>query len=204
VRVEQLDALVWEQVWQVLNEPELVQREIERRLHEFRQTSPVEQRKENLSRELARVEQQTDKLMDAYQEGLMELSELRQRVPELKKRQSVLQKELDGLQMQALEQSRLADVNPSLERFLQEIKTSAQNLAIEDKHKIVRLLVKDVIVGPDSITINHSIPLTGHAEGQKVPGYRLCTRRQPVRSLRKWAFFERAAVRLPVGSVREA
>ena len=180
VRVEQLDGLVWEQVWQLLNEPELVQREIQRRLQEFRQSSPVEQRKENLSRELARAEQQTDKLIDAYQEGLMELSELRQRVPELKKRQSALQKELDGIKMQALEQSRLVEMNPSLERFLQEIKASAQNLTIEDKQKIVRLLVKDVVIGADSITINHSIPLAGHAQGQKVPGYRLCTRRHTV------------------------
>ena len=112
----------------------------------------------------------------------MELGELRQRVPELKKRQSALQKELDGLRMQALEQSRLVEMNPSIERFLQQIKASAQNLTIEAKQKIVRMLVKDVVIGPNSITINHSIPLAGHAEGQKVPGYRLCTRRQPVRN----------------------
>jgi len=183
VRVEQLDDLVWEQVWQLLNEPELIQREIERRLAEFRQSSPVEQRKENLARELARVEQQTDKLVDAYQEGLLALGELRQRVPELKKRQLALAKELDGLNMQVLEQSRLAEINPSMERFLEHIKASAQNLTVTDKQKIVRLLVKDVVIGPDSITINHSIPLAQHPEGQKVPGYRLCTRRQPVRTI---------------------
>jgi len=181
VRVEHLDALVWEQVWQLLNEPELIHREMERRLQEFQQSSPVEERKEDLGQELARVEHQTDKLIDAYQEGLLELSELRQRVPELKRRQLALAKELEGLNLQALEQNRLAEVNPSMERLLQQIKTSAQNLTIEEKQKIVRLLVKDVVIGPDSITINHSIPLAGHAEGQKVPGYRLCTRRQPVR-----------------------
>jgi len=182
VRVEQLDNLVWEQVWQLLNEPELVQREIQRRLEEFRQSSPVEQRRETLSKELSRTEQQTDKLIDAYQEGLMKLNELRERVPELRKRQSALQKELDSLKLQALEQSRLADISPSLERLSQEIKASAQNLSIEGKQKIVRLLVKDVVVGPNSITINHSIALAGHAEGQKVPGYRLCTSRQVVRT----------------------
>ena len=35
VRVEQLDQFVWEQVWQLLNEPELIQREIQRRLQEY-------------------------------------------------------------------------------------------------------------------------------------------------------------------------
>jgi len=181
VRVEHLDTLVWEQVWQLLNEPELIQREIERRLQEFQQSSPVAQRKENLGKELTRVEHQTDKLIDAYQEGLIELSELRQRVPELKKRQLALTKELEGLNLQALEQNQLLEVNPSRERFLQQIKASAPNLTIEEKQKIVRLLVKDIVVGPDNITINHSIPLSGHAEGQKVPGYRLCTRSEPVK-----------------------
>jgi site-specific DNA recombinase len=181
VRVEYLDTLVWEQVWQLLHEPELIQREIERRLQEFQQSSPVEQRKENLGKELTRVEHQTDKLIDAYQEGLIELSELRQRVPELKKRQLALAKELEGLNLQALEQNQLLEVNSSMERFLQQIKASAPNLTIEEKQKIVRLLVKDIVVGPDNITINHSIPLSGHVEGQKVPGYRLCTRREPVR-----------------------
>jgi len=182
VRVEHLDGLVWEQVWQLLNEPELIQREIQRRFQEFQQSSPVEQRKESLGKELARVEHQIDKLIDAYQEALIELSELRQRVPELKKRQLALAKELESLNLLALEQNRLAEVNPSMERFVQQIKASAQNLTIEEKQKIVRLLVKDVVVGPDSITINHSIPLARHAEGEKVPGYRLCTRREPVRT----------------------
>ena len=112
----------------------------------------------------------------------MQLSELRQRVPELKRRQSALEKELDGLAVQALEHSRLLDVNLSMERFLEQIKSSAQNLTVEDKQKIVRLLVKDIVIGADSITINHNIPLTGHAEGKKMPGYRLCTSRPVVRT----------------------
>ena len=113
----------------------------------------------------------------------MELGELRQRVPELKKRQLALKKELEGLNIQALERSRLVEMNPSLETFLRQMKESAQGLTIEQKQRIIRLLVKDIVIGPDSITINHSIPFAGHTAGQKVPGYRLCTRRQPVRTI---------------------
>jgi len=84
---------------------------------------------------------------------------------------------LEGLTTQALEHSRLMDLNPSMEQFLEQLKASAQNLTVEEKQKIVRLLIKDVVVGSDTIVINHSIPLSSHAEGQKLPGYRLCTRR---------------------------
>lgn len=174
VRVEQLDQLIWEQVWQLLNHPELVKGEIERRLQEHRLSSPVEQRIGNVSRELSRVEQQTDKLIDAYQEGLIDLSELRERVPELKKRQMALEKEQQSLNLQALEESRLLEMNTSLERFMEQLRNSAENLDVLQKQKIVRLLVREVVVGRDTVTIHHSVPLSEHRTGQKVPGYRLC------------------------------
>jgi site-specific DNA recombinase len=174
VRVDQLDELVWEQVWQLLNEPELIRGEIERRLQEHRHSSPVEQRKDTVSKELARLEQQTDKLIDAYQEGLLDLGELRHRVPELRKRQGALERELQSLELQAVEQDRLREMSVSMERFTEQLRNSAQKLDVEQKQKIVRLLVREVVVGPDTVTIQHSIPRSAHRGGQKMPGYRLC------------------------------
>ncbi len=176
MRVDQLDQLVWEHVWELLNHPELIRDEMERRLQERRHSSPVEQRQEKLSKEVARIEQQTDKLIDVYQEGLINLEDLRSRVPELKKRQLALEKELASLNLQAVEQSRLVEMNVSMERFTQQLRDSAQKLDTQQKQKIVRLLVREVVVGPDSITIHHSIPLSQRLTEQKVPSYRLCTR----------------------------
>ena len=178
VRVDQLDQLIWEEVWQLLNQPELVQREIERRLQEHRQSSPVQERKENVSRELARVEKQTDNLIDAYQEGLIDLTELRQRVPELKKRQVALEREQESLNLQAVEHNRLMEMNVSMERFMEQLKNSVQNLDVQQKQRIVRLLVREVVVGSDHVTIHHSVPLSEHRIGQKMPGYRLCMSRR--------------------------
>jgi len=160
VPVDQLDNLVWEQVWQLLNEPKLIEREIERRLQEHRQSSPLEQRKENVQREVSRLGQQTDKLIDAYQEGLIDLLELRHRIPELRKRQSALQRELESLNLRSIEHNRLVEMSVSIERFTGQLRGSAQILDVEQKQKIVRLLVREVVVGPDSITIHHSIPLS--------------------------------------------
>ena len=165
VRVEQLDNLVWDQVWQLLNEPELIEREIERRLQEHRQSSPIQQRKEKVSQELSRLAQQTDKLIDAYQEGLLSLAELRNRVPELQKRQSALEKELASLNLQAIEQSRLMEMKLSMAKFIEHLRNSAQKLDVEQKQRIVRLLVREVVVGSDSVTIHHRIPLSSHRQG---------------------------------------
>jgi site-specific DNA recombinase len=107
------------------------------------------------------LEQQTDKLIDAYQEDLINLQELRNRVPEIKKRQSALERELQSLKLQSLERDRLAAMNASIARFTEQLRNSGQNLDVLQKQRIVRLLVREVVVHPDSITIKHSIPLAG-------------------------------------------
>ncbi|PYU28019.1 MAG: recombinase family protein [Acidobacteria bacterium] len=179
-RVDRLDQLVWEQVWQLLNQPELIRGEMERRLQEHRHSDPVAQRLQKVRAEIVRLAQQSDKLIDLYQEGLLELGELRQRVPELRKRQQALEKELESLNLQAVEQSKLLEISISLEKFMEQLKSSAQNLDAKQKQRIVRLLVREVVVGPDTVKIYHSIPMAERLSGTKMSSYRLCTGRPVV------------------------
>src|SRR6267154_2871737 len=82
VRQDYLDDLVWQEVLRLLRTPQLIQTELERRRTENLNSSPVQQRQEQLQRELTRLSQQMDKLLDAYQEGLMTLADLRKRSPQ--------------------------------------------------------------------------------------------------------------------------
>lgn len=56
----------------------------------------------------------------------------------------------------------LIRVRKSIERlltaFLERLRTNAQTLDVDQRQRIMRLLVKEVIVGKDLITIKHSIP----------------------------------------------
>jgi site-specific DNA recombinase len=194
VRVEQLDQLIWEQIWQWLNRPELIQQEIERRLQEIHQSSPLEQRQAEVSKELARVEQQTDKLIDAYQEGLIDLAELRSRIPEIKKRQTALDNEQQSLSLQAVQQTRLTEVNLSIERFSKQLLRAEASLDILQKQRIIRLLVREVVVGTNTVTIHHGIPLLEQGMDQKLPNYRLCMGRDIVPSQCLQGFGEGGAV----------
>jgi DNA repair exonuclease SbcCD ATPase subunit len=78
----------------------------------------MQQRKIRLERELKRTGSQLDKLLDAYQEDLIGLGDLRNRAPELRRRQAAIEKELEGVALQALEKSRLTQLNASMENFL--------------------------------------------------------------------------------------
>jgi site-specific DNA recombinase len=133
--------------------------------------------------DIQRVNQQIDKLLDAYQEGLLGLGELRQRMPALRKKQAAAQNELESAHWQALADEQLRQLDQSLETFLGRLKQSAQNLSVADKQKIIRLLVKEIIVEKDAIIVRHCIPVIGNAEpkeqlnGQTDQStYQVCTR----------------------------
>jgi len=159
IRVDYLDQLVWEQLLELLRRPEMVRAELEQRRQENLSSSPVQQRREQLERELSRAKQQIDKLLDAYQEDLLTIVELRKRAPELNKRIAALEQERQTLNLKAVQDQRWVELNQSLEAFLARLNQTAEALGTEERQKIVRLLVKQVDVGKDTIMIHHSIPV---------------------------------------------
>jgi len=185
IRVEDVDEAVWTQVKRLLEDPVLVRAELERRRDEGLRANPIEQRRQRVQHDIQRVNQQIDKLLDAYQEGLLGLGELRQRMPALRKKQAAAQKELENAHWQALADEQLRQLDQSLETFLGRLKQSARNLSVADKQKIIRLLVKEIIVEKDTIIVRHCIPVTSHAgpENEQLNGqaeqssYQVCTRR---------------------------
>jgi site-specific DNA recombinase len=176
IRQDYLDELVWEQVVGLLNEPELVRAEIERRIQESQSSDPVQQRKLRLERELKRIASQLDKLLDAYQEDLIGLGDLRSRAPELRRRQAAIEKQLQGVALQALEKSRLTQLNASIENFLAALRQSAKQLEVIERQKVVRLVIKQIVVNGDALIIQHSIPISRSNESQPRASYLLCTR----------------------------
>src|SRR5437588_817257 len=113
-------------------EPELMGAELERRRQESLKSDPLERRRGQLTQELKRVEQQIDKLLDAYQEGLVPLGQLRQRMPQLRRKQQTAEKELDATRWQALMTERTEQLEQSLESFVGRLRHSAQCLSVPE------------------------------------------------------------------------
>ncbi len=177
IRQDYLDEIVWERILRILEDPELIRTEIERRVQEVKEASPTKKRKEVLLKEKTRIEKSIDKLLDAYQEDLLPLSELRNRIPALRKRQAALVSELKNLEINAVERGKIFQLIESIEGFISHMRKSAQTLNIIDRQKIIRLLVKEILVGPDTINIRHSIPTGGAFSSSDATSYLLCKRR---------------------------
>ena len=158
IRQDYLDALIWSHIVELLKSPELIRAEIDRRVDEIRSSNPTKMRKDVLLKEMTRVQKSANRLLDAYQEGLFPLEQLRRRMPELKKREAALQGEIKSLDANAVDQQRCVTLANSLESFLDRLQASAQTVDVLSRQKILRLVVKEILVGQDTIKIKHSIP----------------------------------------------
>ena len=159
VRADELDEAVWKEVLALLENPELIQREINRRLAAANDTVTARRRTDTLHGELARIETRLRRLLDAYQEEVITLDELRERKAPLHTRQRAILSELEALQTAELDRASRLSLATTMEWFLQRMREGAQSVTLAERQRIVRLLVREVQVGKETVTVCHSIPI---------------------------------------------
>jgi len=157
VRQDLLDQIVWAEVIKLLEDPTLIQQELDRRLEAARSSDPAKEREQSLQRELVHVGKGIERLLSAYQEALMSIEELRERMPGLRQREQTLRVELQAIADQANDRAAFLRLAENLTAFLARLRGAADTLSVTERQRIVRLVVKDVLIGDDTITIRHSI-----------------------------------------------
>jgi site-specific DNA recombinase len=171
VRADYLDEVVWNQVTTLLADPTLVQVELDRRLAELRATNPATSERSRLELERTRTTKAIQRLVQGYQEGLITLDELRARMPDLRTKDATLQASLDALEAQLLDRDTYLKLAEDVETFLSRLRDKADNATIEDRQRVLRSVVKEILVGPERVTVRHSIPVRDHPF--RPPDYRL-------------------------------
>jgi site-specific DNA recombinase len=157
VRQDHLDEVVWKELLRLLEDPSLIQEELDRRLEAARNADPLKQREGQLQRDRARMAKNMDLLLTAYQEDLVSLEQLRDRMPELRKKEQAIQAELRSLETAAADQTKYLRLVETLSDFNTRLRARADMLDVAERQKVLRLLVKEILVGRDTVTIRHSI-----------------------------------------------
>jgi site-specific DNA recombinase len=169
IREELLDQVIWNEIVKLLENPRLIEEELNRRLDAAQKASPTKRRQESLQRDLTRVRKSIERLMTAYQEDLLSLDELRSRMPDLRQRERARQAELQSIATHAQDRAGYLRLAETLLAFLSRLRSSAKTLDVTERQRIVRLLVKEVIVGEDAIIIRHSVPITSPPRDDRSP-----------------------------------
>ncbi len=170
VRQDLLDQIVWTEVIRLLEDPALIQQELDRRLDAARAADPTKQREQTVQRDLLRVGKSIERMLTAYQEDLLSLEHLRERMPPLRQREQALRVELQSIAEQTRERAAYLRLAETLSAFLVRLRIAADTLNILERQRLVRLVIKEVLVGDDTIVIRHCIPVpSGPPHGGSLP-----------------------------------
>jgi site-specific DNA recombinase len=176
VRADYLDQVIWDHVTALLADPTRVRAELDRRLGELQAANPTTATKARLQREQTRTATAISRLVEAYQEQLLSLAELRERMPTLRAKEQTLRGQLDALEAELVDQETYLKLAETLEGFLARLRGKADTASVPERQRVLRLLVKEVLIAPERVVIRHRIPVTNP---EPTPGY-LLRGRSPV------------------------
>ena len=188
--------MVWDHITGLLADPALIRAEISKRLEAARTSDPVTRQRTQLELALAKAATSITAMVEAYSEQLITIDELRAKMPHLRAREASLRGQLDALDTQAADRDAYLKLAGDLEGFLAQLRGKATSASTDDRRRVLRLLVKDVLIGPEKITIRHRIPVrepasggrhhdTTDTEGDMRQSYALCWGRDFTRPLQR-------------------
>jgi site-specific DNA recombinase len=163
VRADYLDTVVWDHIAGMLADPQLIRAEIDKRLESARTSDPAAKERTRLETALAKASTGIARMIEAFGEQLITIDELRARMPELRARETNLRNQIDALDSQLADRDAYLKLATDLEGFLAQLHNKAEVATVAERQRVLRLLVKDVLIGPDKITIRHRIPLRERA-----------------------------------------
>ncbi len=166
VRADYLDLVVWDHITALLADPTLIRVEIDKRLDQARTSDPVTRQRKRLDLALAKATKAITNMIEAYSEQLLTIDELRARMPDLRARETSIRSQIDALDAQLADREVYLKLADNLDRFLAQLHDKKDTSSVEERQRVLRLLVKDVLIGPEKITIRHRITArgSGHAD----------------------------------------
>ena len=152
LRVERLDAAVWDEVCRLLEDPARVTEEYERRLQAVR-TGPRRPEVETLERQLAKLRAGTGRLIDSYAEGVISKAEFEPRLAGMRQRVAKLEAEAAALQDTAEQARSLQLVIGKLETFATLVRDRLNGADWTVKRDIIRTLVRRIEIDGQHVRV---------------------------------------------------
>ena len=159
VRADYLDTVVWDHITGLLAEPRLIHAEIDKRLEGARAADPVTRQRTQLENALGTAANGIARMIEAFGEQLITIDELRARMPDLRAREANLRNQIQALDAQLADREAYLALAADLQGFLTQLHARAETSTLDERRRVLKLLIKDVLIGPEKITIRHRIPL---------------------------------------------
>ncbi len=161
IRLDRLDAAVWADVGQLLQNPKALREEFARRL------SGDEEPDVDLGqfhKQIKSVQRGISRLIDAYEDGLLEKGEFEPRAARARERLTRLQHEAATAQDRAAQRQELRQVLGQLEDFAKQVRRGLDRADFTKRREIIRCLVKAIKIEDQLVRITYRVSPRPFAE----------------------------------------
>src|SRR5207245_7431416 len=114
---------------------------------------------ERLRGQIKLANRELSRLLDAYQCGALELPELQKRRQLVNSKLEMLNREQELLRKMAAEQKKETDIKASLEEFAVVVSSSLKRISLENKQKLLRMVLDKVVVNDWRVDVHYNIRL---------------------------------------------
>ena len=119
------------------------------------------------------LEQQVERLTDAYLATVLPLEEYKRRRLELEQRQRGLAEQVRQLEASVGRHDQLAGMVESIEAFCERVQQGLSEATFEQKRQLIELLVDRVVVTNEEVEIRYVIPTSAQSEHRRFCHLRL-------------------------------
>jgi len=161
VRHKSFDAKVWDELVELLNDPENLKAQLEKRLERKNaHITPMSLTNGQNEQALSKLNIQEQRVLDVYREGIISLDELRDQKEKIATKRKVVEARIKAAlsQQESLEQPQitmdmLGDVSARFNRAM-------TNATFDKRQKLANLLVNSVTLFPGRAVVQGNIPVT--------------------------------------------
>jgi site-specific DNA recombinase len=171
VRSDLLEQRVWQEVCSLLQDPQRVAREYERRLQPVAGAATA-----SYQTQLNKLQQNLARLIDSYAEGYIEKGEFEPRVGRLRQRIATLESQAQQAAEAATAQAELRLIIGRLEDFAAKVQNGLESADWQTQREIIRALVKRVEIGLDHVQVVFRVAPTSFVTGSDTGFSQDCTK----------------------------
>jgi site-specific DNA recombinase len=164
IPAQKLDEIVWQDLCEVLLHPETIAQALERAQGGCWLPQELQARCENLRRAHVQLDQQLNRLTDAYLGEIIPLAEYKRRRIEVEQRISSLDTQANSLALQTDRQKERAGLTDSIRDFCGRVQQGLASATFEQRRQLVELLIDRVIVTNGEVEIRYVIPTSRSSE----------------------------------------
>lgn len=161
---QQLEELVWDDLCNILQHPEIIAHAMERLRDGQWLPQELQARCLTLQKAQKSLQQQIERLTQAYLAEVIALEEYRRRRAELESQLQALATQERQLAAQSRQQIAIMQLAQGAETFCHRVTQGLEQATFEQKRQLVQLLIDRVVVAHEQVEIRYVIPTSSRGE----------------------------------------